>query len=54
MKWILIVAGIIAGPIALMAIIGSLLLKGHTASRTTVINKPPDVLCEDVQLAPSS
>jgi uncharacterized membrane protein len=44
MKWILIVVGVIAGLIALMAIIGSLLPKGHTASRTTVINKPPDVL----------
>lgn len=44
MKWILIVVGVIAGLIALMAIIGALLPKGHSASRTTVINKPPDVL----------
>lgn len=44
MKWILIVVGVIAGLIALMAIVGALLPKGHTASRTTVINKPPDVL----------
>lgn len=44
MKWILIMAGVIAGLIALMAIIGSLLPRGHTASRTAVINKPPDIL----------
>ena len=44
MKWILIVVGVIAGLIALMAIVGSLMPKGHTASRSTVINKPPEVL----------
>jgi polyketide cyclase/dehydrase/lipid transport protein len=44
MKWILIVVGVIAGLIAVMAIIGALLPKGHTAARTTVINKPPEVL----------
>jgi len=44
MKWILIGIGVIAGLIALMAIIGTLLPKAHTASRTAVINKPPDVL----------
>ena len=44
MKWILIVVGVAAGLIALMAIVGALLPKGHTAARTTVINKPPDVL----------
>ena len=46
MKWILIVVGVIAGLIALMAVIGYLLPKGHTASRSTVINKPPEVLWE--------
>jgi uncharacterized protein YndB with AHSA1/START domain len=44
MKWILIVVGVIAALIALMAIIGSLMPKGHTASRTTVIKTPPEVL----------
>lgn len=44
MKWVLIVVGVIAGLIALMAIIGSLMPKGHTASRSAVINKPPEVL----------
>jgi len=44
MKWILIVVGVIAGLIALMAVIGALLPKGHAASRSTVINKPPEVL----------
>ena len=44
MKWILIVAGVIAALIALMALLGSLMPKGHTASRTTVINKSPEVL----------
>jgi len=44
MKWILIVVGVIAGLIALMAIIGALMPKGHTASRTAVINKAPEVL----------
>ncbi len=44
MKWVLVVAGVIAGLIALIAIIGSLLPKAHTASRSTVINKPPEVL----------
>ena len=44
MKWILIVAGVVAGLIALMAIIGSLMPKGHKASRSAVINTPPEVL----------
>lgn len=44
MKWILIVVGVIAGLVALMAIIGALMPKGHTASRTAVINKAPEVL----------
>jgi len=44
MKWVLIVAAVIAGLIALTAIIGALLPKGHTASRTAVISKAPDVL----------
>ena len=44
MKWILIAAGVIAGLIMLVAIIGSLLPKNHTASRTAIINRPPDVL----------
>ncbi|MEK6286149.1 MAG: SRPBCC family protein [Acidobacteriota bacterium] len=44
MKWFLIVVGVIAALIAVVAIIGSLMPKGHSASRTTVINKPPEVL----------
>lgn len=44
MKWILIVVGIIAGLIALVAVIGALMPKGHTASRSTVINQSPEVL----------
>jgi uncharacterized protein YndB with AHSA1/START domain len=44
MKWLLISVGVIAGLIALIAIIGSLMPKGHTASRSTVINKSPEVL----------
>ncbi|MFY9553998.1 MAG: SRPBCC family protein [Blastocatellia bacterium] len=44
MKWILIAVGVAAALIALMAIIGSLMPKGHTASRTTVIKAPPEVL----------
>lgn len=44
MKWFLIVVGVIAALIAVVAIIGSLMQKGHSASRTTVINKPPEVL----------
>ena len=48
MKWILIVAAVIAGLIALIAIIGSLLPKGHTSSRTAVIGKAPDVLWQTI------
>jgi uncharacterized protein YndB with AHSA1/START domain len=44
MKWILIVVGAIAGLIALMAVIGALMPKGHTASRSTLINKTPETL----------
>lgn len=44
MKWILIIVGVIAGLVALMAVVGALMPKGHIASRSTVINKPPDVL----------
>jgi hypothetical protein len=44
MKWILIVVGVTAGLIALIAVIGSLMPKGHSASRSTVINKSPAVL----------
>jgi uncharacterized protein YndB with AHSA1/START domain len=44
MKWILIAVGVIAGLIALMAVIGALMPKGHKAARSTVINKPPEVL----------
>jgi uncharacterized protein YndB with AHSA1/START domain len=44
MKWILIVVGVSAGLIAMIAIIGFLMPKGHTASRSTIINKSPEVL----------
>jgi len=44
MKWILIVVGVIAGLIALMALIGALMPKGHRASRSTVINRSPEVV----------
>ena len=44
MKWILIIVGAIAGLIALIAVVGALMPKGHTASRSTLINKPPEVL----------
>jgi uncharacterized protein YndB with AHSA1/START domain len=44
MKWLLIVGGVVVGLIALVAIIGALLPRGHTASKSTVINKPPEVL----------
>lgn len=44
MKWILIILGVIAGVIALMAVAGALMPKGHKASRSTTINKPPEVL----------
>ena len=44
MKWILIAVGVIAGLIALMAVIGLLMPKGHKASRSTVINKSPEVI----------
>jgi uncharacterized protein YndB with AHSA1/START domain len=48
MKWILIVVGVIAGLIGLIAIIGSLMPKSHTASRSTVINKSPEVLWQAI------
>lgn len=44
MKWILIVIGVIAALIAVTAIIGSMMPKGHTASRSAMINQPPEVL----------
>lgn len=48
MKWILIAAAVIAALIALVAVIGSLMPKEHTASRTTVINRPPEVLWQAI------
>lgn len=48
MKWILIVIGSIGGLIAVIAIIGSLMPKGHTASRTAVISKAPEVLWQTI------
>lgn len=48
MKWILIVVGVIAALIALTAIIGSLMAKGHTATSTTTINQPPEVLWDTI------
>lgn len=48
MKWIIIVAGAGAALVVLVAIIGSLMPKGHTASRTAVINKPQDLLWQAI------
>lgn len=44
MKWFLMVIIGIAALTALIAIAGSLIPKGHTATRSTVIGIPPDVL----------
>ena len=44
MKGVLIAVAIIVGLIALMAVIGAFLPKSHTASRSTVIAQPPEVL----------
>ena len=44
MKWILIALAVIVAVITLMAVIGALLPKSHTASRSTIITQPPEVL----------
>lgn len=44
MKWVLIAVGGIGALIALMAIAGSFMPKSHTATRSAVIGKPPEVL----------
>lgn len=44
MKWILIILGVFAGLVALVAVIGAFMPKRHTAARATVIAQPPEVL----------
>ena len=44
MRWIVYVVGGLALIVALVAIVGAMLPKGHTASRTARIALPPDAL----------
>lgn len=42
LKWTLIIAGGLAALVALLAVVGLFLPKGHRAQRTVVVNAPPD------------
>lgn len=42
LKWILIVAGGLAALVALLAVVGLFLPKGHRASRSILLNAPPE------------
>ncbi|MBZ5533340.1 MAG: SRPBCC family protein [Acidobacteriia bacterium] len=44
MKWILIIALIIAVPLMLVVVTGAMLPKNHTVSRTTTLRRPPEVV----------
>lgn len=46
MKWILIVAGILVGLGAAVALIGAVLPKSHVASRSSRFKKPPQAIWE--------
>jgi uncharacterized protein YndB with AHSA1/START domain len=44
MKWILIIALIIAVPLMLVVVTGAMLPKNHTVSRTTTLRQPPEAV----------
>ena len=46
MKWLLIVVGLLAGLVALMWIVGSLLPKEHVATRMAQYRQPPEKIWE--------
>jgi hypothetical protein len=41
MRWILIIAGVLAGLVAIVVVVGFLLPKGHVATRSATIAQPP-------------
>lgn len=44
MKWALLVLGVLAGVVALAAIVGASLPKGHLASRSATYRQPPEAI----------
>lgn len=44
MKWVLIAAGVLAGAVALTALIGALLPRSHVAASAIVVPQPPDTV----------
>jgi len=44
MKWVLVILGSLAGLVALVAIIGSLLPRGHTATQTIRLKQKPEAV----------
>lgn len=56
MKWILLVVGVLAALVALVAVIGAVLPKGHVATRSAKFHQPPEVIWQaltDVEAFPS-
>jgi uncharacterized protein YndB with AHSA1/START domain len=56
MKWVLIVVGTVVALIALVALIGALLPKGHTGARSARFKQPPEAIWRaitDVEAFPS-
>src|SRR5258706_7440221 len=48
MKWVLLILGSLAGLVALVAIIGSLLPKGHTATQTIRLKQKPEAVWQAI------
>lgn len=44
MKWVLIVLGALVALVAIVAVVGTLLPKGHVATRTAVFSRPPEAV----------
>jgi uncharacterized protein YndB with AHSA1/START domain len=56
MIWVLVAVGVVAGLIVAIVLIGLLLPKGHTASRTATFARPPEVVWDviaDFRAAPT-
>jgi hypothetical protein len=44
LKWVLIIVAVIVGLVAVLALVGLLLPKGHVASRTVRLRQPPEAV----------
>ena len=56
MKWVLLVLGVLVGLVAVMWLVGSMLPKGHSATRIARYNQPPEKIwaaLTDIDAMPS-